>query len=73
MNGLSRRRFLGAAGTLASLRLDQRGAQAPAAVTLVCANYVRFMPIATGDVHVPGVDLKWLRGDRTEMLRRATG
>lgn len=73
MNELSRRRFLGAAGALASVRLEKPGAQVPTRVTLTCANYVRFMPIATGDVRVPGVDLTWIRGDRTEMLRRATG
>jgi 4,5-dihydroxyphthalate decarboxylase len=31
------------------------------------------MPIATGDVRPAGIDLTWIRGDRTEMLRRATG
>jgi 4,5-dihydroxyphthalate decarboxylase len=33
---------------------------------------VRFLAIATGDVRPTGVALTWIRGDRTEMLRRAT-
>ena len=43
------------------------------ALSLTCANYVRFMPIAAGDVRPDGMELNWIRGDRTEMLRRATG
>jgi len=30
-----------------------------------------FMPIATGDVKPDGMTLRWIRGDRNEMLRRA--
>jgi 4,5-dihydroxyphthalate decarboxylase len=69
---LSRRSFLGTAGTLASLHVQTAATSPPAELTLTCANYVRFMPIAAGDVGVPGLSLNWIRGDRTEMLRRAT-
>jgi 4,5-dihydroxyphthalate decarboxylase len=79
---LSRRRFLGSAGvfTAGSISaLDRQRAPAsvvplaaPPALTLTCANYVRLMPIATGDVRPVDVALTWIRGDRTEMLRRAT-
>ena len=78
MPNLSRRRFLtaaGAAGTALATPVAP-GAQPPAerqpAITLCCSNYVRFLPIATGDVRPSGVSLTWIRGDRTEMLRRAT-
>jgi 4,5-dihydroxyphthalate decarboxylase len=30
------------------------------------------MAIATGDVRPDGMTLRWIRGDRNEMLRRAT-
>lgn len=73
MHEISRRGFLGAAGAVATAPLARGGEQAPARVALTCADYVRFMPIATGDVQVPGVGLTWIRGDRAEMLRRATG
>jgi 4,5-dihydroxyphthalate decarboxylase len=72
LTDLSRRRFLGTAGALASVRYEHAETQSSVRVTLACSNYVRFMPIATGDVRAPGVDLTWIRGDRTEMLRRAT-
>ena len=78
MPNLSRRRFLtaaGAAGTALATPVAH-GAQTPAgpqpAITLCCSNYVRFLPIATGDVRPAGLSLTWIRGDRTEMLRRAT-
>jgi 4,5-dihydroxyphthalate decarboxylase len=73
MHEISRRGFLGAAATVASAPFGSAGEQASARLTLTCADYVRFTPIATGDVRVPGVSLNWIRGDRTEMLRRATG
>ncbi|MCA1586829.1 MAG: hypothetical protein LC791_19350, partial [Acidobacteria bacterium] len=44
----------------------------PAQLTLTCANYVRFMPLATGDVRPTDLTLTWLRGNRSDMLRRAT-
>jgi 4,5-dihydroxyphthalate decarboxylase len=69
---ITRRQFFGTAGTLASVRFEPAVAQSSHGPTLACANYVRFMPIAAGDARVPGLDLTWLRGDRTEMLRRAT-
>jgi len=75
---LSRRRFIGAAGAVASgtlVRTSQRDPAPPAdaPLALTCANYVRFMPIATGDVRPKGLSLTWIRGDRADMLRRATG
>jgi 4,5-dihydroxyphthalate decarboxylase len=39
---------------------------------LAGANYVRLLPIATGDVRPDGFSLTWIRGERNEMLRRAT-
>jgi 4,5-dihydroxyphthalate decarboxylase len=76
MDPLSRRQFITTAsvagGVLAS-RDRARGAMPAASrLTLTCANYVRFMPIATGDVRPKDVELTWIRGDRNEMLRRAT-
>lgn len=71
---LTRRTFLGsaaAAATLSGLKPPLRAAQRPA-LRLTGANYVRFMPIATGDVKPSDLDLTWIRGERTEMLRRAT-
>ena len=73
----SRRQFIATAGSAASGALVRpAGAAAvgplPGTLTLACANYVRLMPIATGDVRPKDVALTWLRGDRTEMLRRAT-
>jgi 4,5-dihydroxyphthalate decarboxylase len=73
MNQFSRRMFLGAATGWPLLMGGSGRTQAAASLTLTCANYVRFMPIATGDVRVDGVALNWIRGDRTEMLRRAAG
>jgi 4,5-dihydroxyphthalate decarboxylase len=78
MNRLSRRAFLSttgatAGGVLASAGIDaQAPASGAASLTLTCSNYVRFLPIATGDVRPKGVTLTWVRGDRNEMLRRAT-
>lgn len=70
----TRRQFVSAAGAVGGALASSVSARAaaPPAVTLVCANYVRFMPVATGDVRPTNVALTWLRGDRTEMLRRAT-
>jgi 4,5-dihydroxyphthalate decarboxylase len=75
---LSRRTFIGAAGAAASGTLIRAGQPDPApagraSLALTCADYVRFMPIATGDVRPKDLALTWIRGDRTEMLRRATG
>ncbi|MGQ0737233.1 MAG: hypothetical protein ACT4QD_26750 [Acidobacteriota bacterium] len=77
MPHLSRRSFLTTAsatagGVLAS-RDVARGAQGRVpALTLTCANYVRLMPIATGDVKGRDLSLTWVRGERNEMLRQAT-
>jgi 4,5-dihydroxyphthalate decarboxylase len=71
MQEISRRGFLGAAATLASAPLAPT-AQGAATLTLTCADYVRFMHVAAGDVRLPDLALNWVRGDRSEMLRRAT-
>jgi 4,5-dihydroxyphthalate decarboxylase len=42
------------------------------ALRLTGANYVRLTPLATGDVKPAELDLTWIRGERNEMLRRAT-
>ncbi len=74
MDGVSRRAFLTttavAGGVVAAPELARRS-RAPA-LTLTCANYVRYLPIATGDVRPSHLALTWLRGDRNQMLRRAT-
>src|SRR5688572_28138452 len=83
MTALSRRSLLRAAGGLAGVPLGAHAlfhpgggagqtASAAPVITLTCADYVRFMPIATGDVRPDGMTLRWIRGDRNEMLRRAT-
>lgn len=78
MNQVSRRRFLTTTGTtaggvLASAHINASTATSrEPALTLVCSNYVRFMPIATGDVRPKDLALTWIRGERNEMLRRAT-
>ena len=74
---VSRRQFIATSGCAAGGALVQSSgagaaAAAPAALTLACSNYVRFMPIATGDVRPKDLTLVWVRGDRTDMLRRAT-
>ena len=74
---LSRRRFIVAAGCVSGGAMVGRHDAAAAAtptptLTLTCANYVRFMPIAAGDVAPDNLKLTWVRGDRNEMLRRAT-
>ena len=75
MTGISRRTFLsttgaGATGILAAS--DAGLASRAPALALTCANYVRCLPIATGDVRPTDLTLTWVRGDRIEMLRRAT-
>ncbi len=75
MNRVSRRAFLAASGAVAGSAASVAAAQpasSPERLSLVCSNYVRFLPIATGDVRPKEVGLTWIRGDRTEMLRRAT-
>jgi 4,5-dihydroxyphthalate decarboxylase len=72
----TRRQFIATTGCAAGSALvhSTRAAAVappPAALSLVGANYVRFMPIATGDVRPKDLALTWVRGDRTEMLRRA--
>lgn len=75
MDAVSRRGFVTSAGVVAAGVFvgPRRAAAMPAStLTLCCSNYVRFLPIATGDVRPREVTLTWVRGDRTEMLRRAT-
>lgn len=76
MEQVTRRAFLTTSGVAAgSVAVAASGVQ-PAArtqvVTLTGANYVRFLPIATGDVRPKDLTLTWIRGERNEMLRRAT-
>ncbi len=73
---LTRRSLLKSAGSLAGVAVAARGAAAQSSaegpvLTLVCADYVRYMHIASGDVTPDGLTLRWIRGDRTQMLRRA--
>ncbi|MGH9385023.1 MAG: hypothetical protein ACRD2N_12130 [Vicinamibacterales bacterium] len=75
MDGISRRAFLTATGTVAGGVLvapEATGTFRAPALTLACANYVRFLPIAAGDVRPADLALTWVRGDRNDMLRRAT-
>lgn len=73
MTVVSRRAFLCTASAAAALRPSASAGLAPRpALRLTAANYVRFMPIATGDLKPADLDLTWIRGDRNEMLRRAT-
>ncbi len=66
---MNRRTFLDTAGLLALARTGV--AAALPKLTLACADYLRFTPLATGDFRPKDLDLTWLRGDRNEMLRRA--
>jgi 4,5-dihydroxyphthalate decarboxylase len=67
---MNRRAFLEAASLLT---LARTGTTAPLPkLTLTCADYLRFTPLATGDFRPKDLDLTWVRGDRNEMLRRAT-
>jgi 4,5-dihydroxyphthalate decarboxylase len=55
----------------AGVGLTARKSSAASGLTLTCADYLRFTPFATGDFRPQDVDLKWVRGPRSEMLRRA--
>ncbi len=79
MDQLSRRQFFETAGSVADAsfvsRRDgvaQRAGAVPPKITLACADYLRFTPLATGDLRPRSVDLTLARGPRSEMLRRAT-
>jgi 4,5-dihydroxyphthalate decarboxylase len=73
VTSFTRRAFLGTASAAAALaRSITAGAAQRPALRLTAANYVRFMPLATGDLKPTELNLTWIRGDRTEMLRRAT-
>jgi 4,5-dihydroxyphthalate decarboxylase len=79
MNPISRRRFFETAGSLAGASLISTGCTTPSdetgeglpKLTLTCSNYLRYSPLATGGVRPKGLDLRWVRGPRSEMLRRA--
>jgi 4,5-dihydroxyphthalate decarboxylase len=77
MNEISRRQFLeAAAGTAAVPSLAERqkaepAVRASAKVTLTCADYLRFTPLATGDLRPKDFALHWIRGPRSDMLSRA--
>ncbi len=79
MNELSRRNFLStAAAGFAAASLSSAGeagapapAQARAKLTLTCSDYLRFTPLATGDLRPTDLDLTWIRGPRSDMLSRA--
>jgi hypothetical protein len=71
---ISRRQFIATTGCAVGGALAHpvaSGADAAAAtpaLTLTCTNYVRFMPIATGDVRPKALSLTWVRSsDRNEM------
>jgi 4,5-dihydroxyphthalate decarboxylase len=78
MNEISRRQFFRTAGSItgasfvgtrcAAARQDR---EALPKITLTCADYLRFTPLATGDLRPKDVDLTLVRGPRSEMLRRA--
>jgi 4,5-dihydroxyphthalate decarboxylase len=67
---MNRRTFLEGASFLALARTGT--AASPPKLTLTCADYLRFTPLATADFRPKDLDLTWIRGDRNEMLRRAT-
>jgi 4,5-dihydroxyphthalate decarboxylase len=71
MSRLSRRRFFGAAGALAGAALTRSEAAGAPRLTLTCADYLRFTPLATGDFRPKNIELHWVRGPRSEMLSRA--
>jgi 4,5-dihydroxyphthalate decarboxylase len=76
MDRVSRRAFLTLSGlAVSSASATAQGAASASrasALTLTGTNYIRFLPIATGDVRPKDLALTWIRGERNEMLRRAT-
>lgn len=77
MNSFSRRKFFVAAGSVAGASLVPtreivalRAGQA-SPITLTCSEYMRFTPLATGDVSHDELELRLIRGPRGEMLSRA--
>lgn len=79
MSGLTRRRFFSAASCLVGSSAIRGGAGqadqgtlARPSVTIAVADYVRYMPFSTGEIRATDMALTVLRGDRSEMLRRAT-
>jgi 4,5-dihydroxyphthalate decarboxylase len=72
MDRVSRRAFLTTSGAAAGGAVIAASGAQPNALTLAGANYVRLLPIATGDVRPRDLALTWVRGERNDMLRRAT-
>lgn len=80
MDALSRRQFLETAGCVAAAgslarasSVEPRDADAASpAITLAVAEYIRYMPLATGAVRAKDLALTVLLGERADMLRRAT-
>jgi 4,5-dihydroxyphthalate decarboxylase len=71
MKPVSRRQFLGTAGLAAGASVTARSVRSAPRLTLTCADYLRFTPLATSDFRPDDLDLNWVRGPRSEMLRRA--
>jgi 4,5-dihydroxyphthalate decarboxylase len=78
MNGLSRRHFLKTAGSIAgasivgaSCAATRQEPDALPKITLTAADYLRYTPLATGELRPKDLDLTWVRGPRSDMLRRA--
>lgn len=79
MNRLSRRWFLataacsfaGASSKRAAAGEKPTAAQSMQKITLTCADYPRFTPLATGDFRPTNPELIWVRGPRSQMLSRA--
>jgi 4,5-dihydroxyphthalate decarboxylase len=78
MSQRSRRQFIKTAACVAGASFAanregearQAGGTVPK-ISLACSDYLRFTPLATGDLRPKNVDLTWIRGPRSDMLRRA--
>ena len=77
MNELSRRQFFKTSGVIAGVSFatakttTARQEEELPEITLTCADYLRLTPLATGDLTPKNVNLRLVRGPRSEMLRRA--
>lgn len=79
MNELSRRKFFAAAGSVAGASLlhprdavaRPAGKTAPT-ITLAFTDYLRYTPLATGDVKRDDLNLRWIRGDRSDVMGRVS-
>ncbi|MFH1765520.1 MAG: hypothetical protein ABIF09_15135 [Gemmatimonadota bacterium] len=77
MSEITRRGFMVTAGSLAggsllgaSALAGETGSGVTPAVTLAFTEYLRFTPLATGQVKGGDLELRWIRGSRREMLDR---